>query len=89
MPTLYRRRPSLIEALQWDGTNADEVINFIGLHGKQVKDEFVVTTNHGHAVVAIGDFIIRSQFGEFYPCSIRELEANYEPVSHPLGRQEV
>lgn len=88
MPDRYRKKPVEITAVQWTGTNAAEVREFMG------SDEFVVnrrgggpptvrlTTVHGDTAWArVGDWIIpEAEAGRFYPCKPDVFAATYEPV---------
>ena len=78
---LYRKKPVVIEASQWNGQGdhpkvtpyADQlgVIKGIGPYG------WVETLEGGH-VVSPGDWIIRGVHGEFYPCKPDIFAATYE-----------
>jgi preprotein translocase subunit Sss1 len=88
----YRKKPVVIEAVKWDGTNLKEIINFIGLHESAKKwsweeyEEVVkiqglkIFTLEGPLVASIGDFIIKGIKGEFYPCKPDIFENTYELV---------
>lgn len=88
----YRKKPAVIEAVQWDGDNLAEVIQFTGLHPsaqkwtweeyKQVvaSEGLKVFTLNGPVMVCVGEYIIRGVQGEFYPCKPDIFEQTYEPV---------
>ena len=79
----YRKKPVIIEAIQWNGTNLKEVMEFIGsefrydensnyitnkfLYNKFTR-ELAINTLEGTMKVAKGDYIIKGIKGEFYPC---------------------
>jgi hypothetical protein len=86
----FRRKPVEVEAVQWTGTNADEVLKF-AFGWASVRDEsyqrlssseraLVIETLEGAMRVAPGDWIIKGVKGEFYPCKPDILAATYEPV---------
>jgi len=89
----YRKKPVVIEAIQWTGNNLREVINFAGLHPSAKKwtwDEYEqvvaekglkIFTMEGPLMASVGDFIIRGVHGEVYPCKPDIFEKTYEPVS--------
>jgi hypothetical protein len=71
----YRKRPVVIEAVQFDGTNGDDICAFVGrrLIGALTLDgtrgpALVIPTLEGDMRADVGDFIIRGVKGEFYPC---------------------
>lgn len=86
----YRKKPVVIEAIQWTGKNLKEIIDFTGLHSSASlwtweEYETVVETEglkiftlEGPMYAAIGDFIIRGVKGEFYPCKPDIFEQTYE-----------
>ena len=88
----YRKKPVVIEAVQWTGDNLLAVINFTGLHEsaarwswggyEQVVSEkgLKIFTDEGPLMAAVGDWIIKGIKGEFYPCKPDIFEATYEPV---------
>ena len=88
----FRKRPVVIEAVQWNGKNLHEVIEFTGLHpsaNKWTWEEFeeVVKTQglkifalEGKMNADINDWIIKGVKGEFYPCKPDIFESTYEEV---------
>jgi len=87
----YRKKPVVIEAVQWTGKNLKEIINLTGLHptaNKWTWEEFeqIVAANglkiftlEGKMTASVGDFIICGVSGEFYPCKPDIFEKTYEP----------
>lgn len=92
MPSKWRKKPVVIEAVQWTGTNLREVIDFTGLNesaNKWTWQEFVevverdglkIFTLEGPLKAAVGSWIIKGVKGEFYPCEPSIFEATYERV---------
>lgn len=92
----YRKKPVVIEAVQWTGDNLKEVISFTGKHPKwdiwfkswdeyeaHVKNDrsvFKILTLEGAMEAMPGDYIIRGIKGEHYPCKPDIFEATYESV---------
>ena len=92
----YRKKPVIIDAIQWNGDNLSEVICFTdGSIGNNrqiqktswkeyrelVKNEgFKVYTLEGIMNVNIGDFVIRGVKGELYPCKPDIFELTYELI---------
>jgi len=79
--TKFKKRPVVIEAIRWDGTNGDEVAEFtegrarIDPHAGEVR----IYTLEGEMVGHVGDWIIKGVKGEFYPCKPDIFEITYEP----------
>ena len=89
----YRKKPVVIEAVQWNGLNLKEVKDFVGESleydivdtawqvGKAPPVvHMVIKTLEGDHICTKGDFIIKGVNGEFYPCKPDIFEKTYEPV---------
>jgi len=81
--TFYKKKPLVIQAVQWTGENNIEILNFcsrcyITSSGK-TKD-LVITTLEGDMSAAIGDYVIKGVKGEFYPCREDIFDLTYETV---------
>lgn len=83
---LYRKKPVVIEAMQFDGTpKAFEVVGmFCGQAAIYVEVDHVqsvaIKTLEGTSYnVTKGDWIIKGIKGEFYPCKPDIFQATYEP----------
>ena len=66
----FRKKPVVIEAVQYTGNNADEVLKFIGdaREAHAVDDGIVIKTLEGDHKASPNDWIIKGTAGEFYPC---------------------
>jgi hypothetical protein len=80
----YRKKPVVIEAVQFTGRNNAECLAFCPIARDPVdkKPNLIIPTLEGEMVVSINDFIIKGVKGEFYPCKPDIFEATYEPVPH-------
>jgi len=88
----YRKKPVVIEAVQWDGKYTDEIINFIyfiahwdrekvcGQCGELSSSHGRIKTLEGGHIVCPGDWIITGVEGEKYPCKPGIFEKTYERV---------
>jgi hypothetical protein len=86
----YRKRPVVIEAIQWTGNNLKDIIAFTGLHPSAkrwtweeyesvvAKDGLLIFTKEGPLKACLGDFIIKGVKGEFYPCDREIFLMTYE-----------
>ena len=88
----YRKKPVVIEAIQWTGNNLKEVIDFTGLHESAEKwtwEEYQsvvencglkIFTLEGRMDAEINDYIIKEVQGEYYPCKPDIFKQTYEEV---------
>ncbi len=80
----YRKKPIVIEAMQYDGKNCVEVLKFMGKQNDYADltpfDIPIIYTLEGELTASVGDWIIKGIKGEFYPCKPDIFEATYEPA---------
>lgn len=81
----YRKKPVIIEAVQWDATKQswDEILamgNIDWVPGEMGSNSFGINTLEGVMKVSKGDFVIRGVNGEFYPCKPDIFNKTYEAV---------
>jgi hypothetical protein len=79
----FRKKPVVIEAVQYTGENADEIDNFVGFDLVRLLMSPVILeipTLEGTHRASKGDWIIKGVKGEFYPCKPDIFVATYEPV---------
>jgi hypothetical protein len=78
----YRKKPVVIEAVQWDGSydGAQEVNKFNDGELWTITDDrrLKIPTLEGLMVASVGDYIIKGVNGEFYPCKPDIFEKTYE-----------
>ena len=82
---MYRKKPVVIEAVQWHGANVAEIGEFITVpHTVHWEDKkptvIVIPTLEGNMDASLGDWIIKGVKGEFYPCKPDIFAATYEPA---------
>lgn len=85
----YRKKPVVIEAIQWTGNNWNEIFSFIGDVFKSQNNmdgTIEINTLEGNMVANIGDWIIKGVKGEFYPCKPDIFEQTYEKVEPEEAR---
>ncbi|MDQ0344235.1 hypothetical protein J2S14_003076 [Lederbergia wuyishanensis] len=82
----YRKKPVIIEAIQFKGGNYNDIELFIGgqVH-KGVNEignvkQIIIETLEGAMTANIDDYIIKGVKGEFYPCKPDIFEATYEDM---------
>lgn len=87
----FRKKPVVIEAVQWTGKNWDSIEKFAGERAQLVVkyssdgryleySRLQIDTLEGTHVASLGDWIIKGPKGEFYPCKPDIFAATYEPV---------
>jgi hypothetical protein len=86
----FRKKPVVVEAVQFTGDNHDEVRSFArGVYKKTVyhaldiggwDNIFIIETLEGRHMAEPGDWIVKGAKGEFYPCKPDIFEQTYEPV---------
>lgn len=78
----YRKKPVVIEAIQWNGSNVFEIWNDFEDIPIRLKEEgtLLISTLEGDHIASIGDYIIKGIKGEFYPCKPDIFEETYEEV---------
>lgn len=79
----YRKKPIEIEAIQWDGENTTEILEFVGGNGFYQKldvPHMVIYTLEGRMYAQVGSWIVKGIKGEFYPVRPDIFEASYEPA---------
>jgi len=82
----YRKKPVVIEAVQYDGVSLENVYALTGTEAVYVQDgRLIVRTLEGDHVASPGDYIIRGVAGEFYPCKPDIFAATYKPVESPVA----
>ena len=73
----WRKKPVVVEAIQWTGENFAEIKVWSGDVGL-VDGVLCVSTLEGQMVAAVGDYIIKGVNGEFYLCKPDIFHKTYE-----------
>lgn len=85
----YRKKPVVIDAVQWTGKNLSECKKFLGdsFGGQRTErhpegaNVIMVKTLEGEHIASLNDFLIRGIRGEHYPCKPDIFEKTYEKVN--------
>lgn len=92
---MYRKKPVVIEAIQWTGSNTQIIALWADPALTADKDlpegwrvvvkegkpaRLIIPTLEGDHEARIGDMIIKGVAGEFYPCKPDIFAATYEPA---------
>lgn len=78
----YRKKPVVIEAIQWTGNNTQQIMVWAGgsivVIRQPYPENLTVQTLEGEHRASVGDYIIKGVKGEFYPCKPDIFEMTYE-----------
>ena len=75
----YRKKPVVIWAMQWDGKNTGEAMDFLGSDFLgTIGNKLFVKTYEGRSEASLKDFLIRGVEGEHYPCKPGIFDQTYE-----------
>lgn len=88
---LYRKRPVVIEAMQYTPETWKQVGEFIGSDGwdfGETPGTIAIRTLEGIIIASLYDWVIKGIKGEFYPCKPDVFEKTYEKVEEDLGYHE-
>lgn len=82
---LYRKKPVVIEAVQWTGDNIEKVESLTKGNTRDIEFDLTekvvrIQTLEGLMTANLNDYIIRGVKGEFYPCKPDIFEQTYEAV---------
>lgn len=78
----YRKKPVVIEAVQYNGNNLGEITAFVGVEMwfNSMHNYPFIKTLEGEMKININDFIIKGIKGEFYPCKPDIFAETYEAI---------
>ncbi len=81
----FRKKPVVIEAVQYTGTNFKEILDFLGGDDERDKidihhNSIFIKTLEGDVHAKPNDWIIRGIKGEYYPCRDDIFWETYEEV---------
>ncbi len=78
-----RKKPVIVEAIQWNGNNTQEILDFCnGNCVEKARGAYLyVTTLEGGHIASVDDYIIKGVNGEFYPCKPDIFEKTYDVVN--------
>lgn len=77
----YKKKPVIIEAVQWTGENLSEIDKFTQAKVKNHGLVLIIPTLEGDMYASLGDYIIKGVNGEFYPCKPGIFAKTYEEVT--------
>lgn len=81
-----KKKPVIIQAVQWNGYNIEEITSFTENNARFIAVEasdlpvLFIKTLEGDMRAQVGDYVLRGVRGEFYPCDRSIFEEVYEVV---------
>ena len=90
--TQYRKKPVVIEAIQFNGKNAEEIEQWSNNNVKAgpVSEDTLtrayleIETLEGTMTAQPNDYVIKGVNGEFYPCKPDIFDKTYEEITEKL-----
>ena len=85
MSKKYKKKPVIIEAVRWTGSNFAEIKRFMGdtvIAFNEESFKISIKTLEGVITASPYDYIIKGVQGEFYPCKPDIFEETYEEVDN-------
>lgn len=79
----YKKKPVIIDAVQWTGNNIEELKEFMNTASHEydsINNSLNIKTLEGTMHAEVDDYIIKGVKGEFYPCKPDIFEATYEAI---------
>lgn len=75
----YRKKPIVIEAIQYTGDNKQKIISFTNDEAFEViNGNIMICTLEGYLEISIDDWVIKGIADEFYPCKPDIFKATYD-----------
>lgn len=81
----YKKKPVVIDAIQFTGNNNDDIIEFLGDDRQKItwswdKKVILIPTLEGVVGCSLGNWIIRGVNGELYPCRDDIFRKTYDAI---------
>ena len=76
----YIKKPVVIDAVQFTGTNYSEIREFMSSEFEIKCNGIIIRTLEGDHLARPSDYIIKGVKGEFYPCSEEIFNLTYDKV---------
>ena len=88
----FVKRPIVVNAVKYDGTNGNEIVQYANemlqfqsytteeCYVDDKTNNLYVQSMEGTMRALVGDYIIQGPFGEFYPCKPDIFDATYSEI---------
>lgn len=81
MVTKWKKKPAVVEAVQFNGENIDEIREFVGEENlvTVVKDNvYSLITSRGKEMICKDNYVVKGVTGRFYTCTPLAFHSVYE-----------
>ena len=76
----YKKKPVVVSAIKWDGSNLQEINTFTDNKAMVKNNTLIIPTLEGTMAAEVGSYIIKGVKGKCYPCRGDIFEDTYEEV---------
>jgi hypothetical protein len=81
----YTKKPLVVEAVIWDGSNRSEIFQFCSLSYFNYEfgssdPKLMIQTLEGPMSASVGDYIIKGIKNEFYTCKSDVFKLTYDSI---------
>lgn len=82
----YRKKPVVVQAVQWNGNNYENILNYLFSTDlpnnpiRQYGNQLIIKTLEGDMTTELYDYVIKGIHGEIYPCKPEIFKKTYEPI---------
>ena len=76
----YKKKPVIVAAIKWDGSNLQEINTFTDNKVMMKNNTLIIPTLEGTMAAEVGSYIIKGVKGEYYPCRGDIFEDTYEEI---------
>ena len=76
----YKKKPVIVSAVQWDGSNLQEINTFTDNKAMVKNNTLIIPTLEGTMAAEVGSYIIKGVKGEYYPRRGDIFEDTYEEI---------
>lgn len=76
----YKKRPLVVEALQWTGVNFDEMSEFCNVIKDRHGTTITLDTLEGPMMAYAGAYVVKGLVGEYWAVREDVFKGSYDPV---------
>lgn len=87
----FRKRPSDVVAVQWDGANWTDVKELLDAHGldeQSVRQDGERLIVRDDMVVTVGDWLVRNADGHLFPSQNMLFVSNYDEIGPAVADEQ-
>jgi hypothetical protein len=90
----YKRKPVLVEAIQFSSENQQEVLKLLKVSGAYVDESnttdgmLVIPTDNGRIIANYGDYLVKAENNRFYRVKADSFDKDWEETNEVLDGNE-